>query len=304
MFRLFIYPFFLLVFVSCVKLVGDGFPDFEKVPVVNSIIMKDSLVKVHLSFTAPIDSTKIEYITNATVDLYVDGEFIEQIPYVDTGMYVSSYTAKADAEYRCEIVVQGYGDISCSTVMPPISKITNVEFINEAGLSEIGAIYPAVKVTFDTNPDEVCYYEMVFTYKDKGYSFDMFPNMPDTLFYDIDVNEITDPILISEGLGLVVFSNELIGESSYEMQVNLWREDRGGSEMNMVPFVVGLRSVSYDYYKYVKQRELYEITKGDVFFENPQPIQTYSNIDGGYGIFASYACFESDTIYTYIDKQY
>jgi len=56
--------------------------------------------------------------------------------------------------------------------------------------------------------------------------------------------------------------------------------------------VATLSSVSEDYYKYNVTLAKYEQTQGDPF---AQPVQVYSNIENGFGIFGGYSSF-SDTL--------
>jgi hypothetical protein len=48
--------------------------------------------------------------------------------------------------------------------------------------------------------------------------------------------------------------------------------------------MVELQAISPDYYRYLKSVELYRVTESDAFSE---PIQIYSNVKNGWGIFGS-----------------
>ena len=69
--------FFLLALIilpSCRELVTDEFPEYTPIPTVNSILLKDSTIKVQVSLAGKLDTNQLALIDNAEVLLYVDGE--------------------------------------------------------------------------------------------------------------------------------------------------------------------------------------------------------------------------------------
>ena len=69
-------------------------------------------------------------------------------------------------------------------------------------------------------------------------------------------------------------------DGSYTV-VTMLKED---SEIIAPRVMVELQAISPDYYRYLKSVELYRITESDAFSE---PIQIYSNVKNGWGIFGS-----------------
>ncbi|MBP5590217.1 MAG: DUF4249 family protein, partial [Bacteroidales bacterium] len=73
---------------------------------------------------------------------------------------------------------------------------------------------------------------------------------------------------------------------SYEMTLNFYGSDYTDISME-------LRSLSKDLYKYLRSSYLYEMSRYPYDFLSVEPgYNLYSNIDGGYGIFAGYSSFE------------
>ncbi|MBK9388775.1 MAG: DUF4249 family protein [Bacteroidetes bacterium] len=67
---------------------------------------------------------------------------------------------------------------------------------------------------------------------------------------------------------------------------------------DLYPVILELRSVSQNYYRFVKQKYLYELGRYPEFMAaSTTAFPLYSNINGGYGIFAGYSLVKSDTIY-------
>jgi hypothetical protein len=118
----------------------------------------------------------------------------------------------------------------------------------------------------------------------------------------VQILNITDPVLLNEGIPLTVFSNELIESDSYTMTINYtsgnYTSNGNGWNTELYPLVIELRAITYDYYMYLKQLYLYETGRypTDVGGGAVTNFNLYSNIPGGYGIFAGYSWVVSDTI--------
>lgn len=69
-------------------------------------------------------------------------------------------------------------------------------------------------------------------------------------------------------------------------------------QTTLFPLILEVRSVSSNYYHFVKQKYLYEKGRYPEFMAaSTTAFPLYSNITGGYGIFGSYSAVQSDTIY-------
>jgi hypothetical protein len=276
-----IIVFIAFLLTSCRELVQDDFPYFKPVPVINSILIADSLVKVHVSLAGKIDSNQLALIENAEVLLFVDGQYIEKLSHSGNGIYGSVAVAESQKVYSCEVTIPGYPKIVCTDSIPETSVISDIVHINQAGKDPEGIIYPAVKVTFTNDPSKNLYYELVI--KMLKYGYEQRPYLI----------SITDPVLLNEGIPIAVFSNEIIKGDSYTMSINYVT---GSSSGHLFPLLVEFRSISYDYYQFVKQQYLYEQGRYPEFGSAFTSANLYSNVKGGYGIFAGYSSVQSDTI--------
>jgi hypothetical protein len=275
----------VLVLSSCKTLVTDEFPDFKSVPTVNSILVEGKPLSVEVSLTGGLDSLPLSIVTNATIDLYINGKFSEQLDYTEDRNYTSTAIVEAGKEYKCKVVIPGRDTIVCSQTLPKPSPILNVEHINIAGRDDEGTTYPAIKLTFSNDPSERRYYEVFIRYFQGA----------------ITIHTIIDPVILNEGLPIALFSNELIQDSIYTMTLNYTNGQSSSSNggpfrTTLFPIVVELRSVSYDYYRYKKQYYLYAEGKDAGITESMTASPLYSNIESGYGIFAGYSVFATDTI--------
>ena len=283
--------FSLLTLYSCRELVQDEFPDFAPVPTVNSILVAGEPVIIQVSIAGKLDTNKIVLVNNAEVLLSVDGQYRETLTYSDEGIYFSSVVVEPNKTYHCEVNIQGFPTVTCTDSIPEAAVISDIIHINKAGKNEEGLTYPAIKFTFTNNPTVKQYYEVVIRLISHG---------SEKL---ATLERITDPLILSEGLPIALFNNSLISGSGYSMTINYssgeYSSVNGQSpQAELYPLIIELRSVSSDYYKFVKQKFLYEQGRYPEFLAaSVTAFPLYSNVKGGYGIFGGYSAVQSDTIY-------
>jgi len=110
----------------------------------------------------------------------------------------------------------------------------------------------------------------------------------------------TDPVLVSTGLldyyaESIVFTDEQFDGEQTSIKANYWIQTGempligGGPEYGYLLFV-SLRSISESYYNYIRKQIIYRYNlESNIFTGLPDPVHMYSNITGGYGIFAGYS---------------
>ena len=289
----------ILFTVSCKKIVQSEFPDIEQTPVVNSILMQDSVIKINVSLSGKLDSNDLTFIKNAVVKLYVDDVLAETINHSSDGMYISNIIAESGKKYSCVIEIQGYDELKCSCTIPKKTEILETSHENLAYIDEEGTIFPSITLKFKNNPDTLLYYEVIIkvlryeSHYDENYSI-----YEKSAYFNAPLVGIEDPVIINEGLPIAVFSNEIIPGNEYTMTLNYSTMGTSWNLSHLYPIIVELRSVSFDYYKYAQALYLYEeqldneSIDGRIF-----PLSIYSNVEGGYGIFTGYSTYATDTIF-------
>lgn len=281
----------LLALCSCRELVTNEFPGFTPVPTVNSILIAGKPLKVHVSMAEKLDTNQLSLVNDADISLYIDGNYTENLSPDDNGIYFSSSIIEPFRSYKLEVNIPGYNTIICNEILPSASTITNIIHNNNAGKDEEGMIYPSVSLSFKTKPAERQYFEIVLR----------------TLQYKHErtatLKKITDPVLLNEGLPLTIFSNETIRDSVYNMTINYFTGSAGFSgdepyHTELFPLIIELRSCSHNYYQFIKQKYLYEKGRFPEFLAaSTNAFPLFSNIPGGYGIFAGYSVVVSDTLF-------
>lgn len=279
----------LTMFFSCRKLVQSEFADFKQVPTVNSFLKAGSLLKVHISLASKLDTNELKGVDNAQVQLLVDDVFKELLTSTGNGAFTSTTLVEPLKKYECRVDIPGYETLNCSNSIPKPSHLRDIIHISVAGKDQEGMTYPAVKFTFSNNPAEKQYYEARIRLIEYGSE------------QIADMYNIVDPVLLNEGLPLIVFSNELIHDTSYTMTINYITGSASGTNgiwhTDLYPFILEVRSVSYDYYQFARQKYLYDTGRFPEFgLSSNQAFQLYSNVKNGYGIFAGYSAVITDTI--------
>lgn len=275
---------------GCKELVQDEFPDFSPVPTVNSFLIADSIIKLNISLADKLDSLPLTTVENADVELHIDGEFEELLQSKGNGWYNSEAIAKAGSIYDCIVRIEGYDEVNCSETIPIADSILSIEHILNAGKDEEGLSYPALKVRFSNDPNNKRYFQLIIhihvhDYWRTGY-----------------MKDIVDPVLLSEGLPLLVFSNEKMEGDSYTMTINYSTGSAGSRNgepmrMHLYPFIIELRSISYNYYHYLRQLYLYERGRYPEFGMGTSGVfPLHSNVENGQGIFAGYSTYFSELI--------
>jgi len=279
-----------LVFLSCRKVVNEEFNDPVQIPVINSLLISDKTIEVHVSLPENINAKDIQTIENADISLFIDEIFAEKLVYTGEGIYSGTTLVEPGKSYKCEALIPGYKIITCNDRIPEYPLLYNVEHVNEAGKDEEGVVYPAVNLTFANNINSNQYFEVVIR----------------TLHHhEIEIaslEKITDPLIIKEGLPIALFTNELINDTLYNLTLNYTTGTTSNTNDRwhtvLYPLIIEFRAISLNYYHFARSSYLYEQGRYPGSLEEQTKVfNLHSNIENGYGIFAGFSVVQSDTVY-------
>jgi hypothetical protein len=274
---------------------------FEPKLVINGFLRPDSLVSVNVRSTMSVLSNEITFIENATVNLFVNGEFIESLVYNCNGDYKSeNHRPSAGDVYSIEVIADGYDTVTATDTIPEIVKILSATKARGNTFDEYGDPDTDYTVRFVDGSGNN-YYELMFIGQSSPTEFNS--------NFSIGFNEgviIADPVMKNDSdLDLYpptfLFSDYLINGEDYTLSVKMNGGSGGDFTSPIVPpyesgFFVVLRSASHSYYQYMKSWYRHKLgkqvgNKVEAFALTPllsDPVKMYSNIEGGYGIFTSY----------------
>jgi len=303
---------FLLVILAlgCEKEIKIKDKSFKPQLVANCIIDTDNMFSVLVCQSTRITDTAVTLVGNATVELWLGNIFLENLPYSGDGYYKSSINKPIPGKaYQLKLSAPGFTDIIAFDTIPKPVEVNDATYIfnfKSDGNEDSNA---DMFIEFTDPVNEKNYYELIFYTKKVTYdSWDL----NDTVTIIQNYNEFTtdDPILKAEGdmaykPTSIFFSDELFNGKSQKMVFNIYTYG-GGFYYGVTDFdhgadkIAELRSISFSYYQYLKKwtRHLYNqginLSIGDSqelrdFLFTGEPVNMYSNVQNGYGIFAGYS---------------
>lgn len=317
------YIFFislLIVLTSCETVIDFNGKDTAPLLVVNSIISPDSVIKVHVSesrFFLEEDS-KFVNINNATVKLWVNDLEYEQLTPANNGIYQGKYIPKSGDKLKITAKNSNYSEVSASTEIIPANPIlsvdTNSVILEKTPLLSYNYNSPTVvdtlgylinnelklKMNFNDPANQENFYKvslrMKLYFSDGSTQIGKYYfSSEDVVFGNTSASGIFDESTTNY---YNVFSDELFNGKPYGLKLsanfysyvysnNVPSKLKSKDEpVNVTKneLIVELQSISKSYYLYLKTRDA-SSSYVDFFSE---PVQIYSNIKGGIGVFGSY----------------
>jgi len=308
--------FALLVFASCETLVDVDIPREAPKLVVNTQLVPDSIIRLHLTQSRFIlDNTEFRGVNNATITVLEEGNIIEQLQKTEEdGMYVSNFVVEEGKNYTLKAEAQGFTAVEASSYLAPKVPIQNI--VLDSALEYSGNycydrdscfdtynIYYDVKLTLKDPANSPNYYSVMVYSKRTEYYIEEYPDgTTKEISYDylqqlyLNSNDasvaLADFDLSGEGAWgeEIMFSDEIFDGKTYTFNFEIDNGFSSTDENQELIFV--LKHLSETQFKYQVSRELQNWNDGNPFAE---PVQVYNNIKNGYGIFAGYSA-DSKTV--------
>jgi len=289
-----LYIFIILIaaiLTSCETTIDFNGKDTNPILVVNSIISPDSAIKVHVSESRFFleDDSKFVNLNNATVKLLINNVEYEQLKPVQNGYYLGTYVPKPGDKLKIIAYSSKYEEVSATTEIIPANPVLSVD--TSTVILEKTAL---LSYNYNqTTPDTIG-----FTINNQ-FKINVNFNDPANVqnFYKITLKM---KVWLSDGttqIGKYYFnSDDVVFGSTSESGINFYSylyfnntPSKSGNLFEPLTItknelIVELQSISKSYYLYLKTRDASN-TFVDFFSE---PIQIFSNIQGGIGIFGSY----------------
>ena len=290
--KLFLLLSISLVYISCEKIIPfEGDVNVPKL-VINSIFESDSTFKVHVSSSrSVIDTASFQNIEDAIVTIKDDnGNIIETLNHIDNGFYSGQTYPSQNKIYTLKVNHPNYNNISASDSLPSPITINNVDTLKVE--DPINGDRLQISMNFD-DPENTQNYYLIETYSVNEY---LVIKNSDTTEYELDTTKqymvLTDEVFQNGGSpwreqGL--FNDLLFNGQNKTLELEIPYEDISeigiGYEWSYKTKSarVYLHNISKSYYYYRTSLELYQSASGNPF---AQPVQVYSNIENGFGVFA------------------
>ncbi|HEX2920242.1 MAG TPA: DUF4249 domain-containing protein [Bacteroidales bacterium] len=249
--------------------------------VVNSFFTDSNRIKVHLSKSMGIlENSTPEYI-DATVILRKNDTIIDTLHY-ESGYYYSTVLAEKNINYSIEATIAGIGTVLSNDFIPEKTILQSYVCTDSILIDEDEMVINELRLDFQdfTGPS---FYEVDLEARD------IVRNSKMGLWF----KKNTDPIITSTGLldynpRTLIFTDKMFDGKQCSLKV--YFATTPWSDYNLK---ISFRSVSESYFKYKEKQFAYLFSlESDIFSGMSEPINLYSNIDGGYGIFAGYSSDE------------
>lgn len=266
---------------SCKKVIDMESPATDPKIVVNSFFTENSRIKVHLSKSIGILENIIPEYTDAIVILRENNIIIDTL-YYQSGYYYSHIQAEANKHYALEIIVPDMESVFCEDLIPEKTLLQGFVCNDSVLIDGDGFIINELKLDFQdfSGPS---FYEVKLEAEDVIYNYKM----------GLWFMKNSDPIITSTGLldynpRTLIFTDKMF--DGKHCSVKIYFATQSYSDYNLK---IIFRSVSESYYKFKEKQFAYLFSlDSDIFSGMSEPINLFSNITGGYGIFAGYTSDE------------
>ena len=298
---------------------------YKRKIVVESFINPDSVIKVSVAWNKPgNDTSAVKYIDGAHVQIEEDGVVIVSGT-TDNGTLLSNVYPAAGKSYHLSVMVEGEEEVTAETSIPPPADISfttrekladKYRYVTYDGIEYVvpptyELRYIATDVSDIVIPTEVSavWIEAYASY-DNGIIYgsetnELFSSSPyfdqvNSLGNNSDVLERESSIMYERGfiriqrqaLSLALpftFTMEIFYRWSHFDYVEIdgvgeWITESGLAEQ----FLLYLTSPSDEYDKYRRSAVKQELAQNIILFFTNDPVNVFSNIHNGVGIFAGY----------------
>ena len=282
-----IVAFVLLSLFSCEKEISMDLPLIEDAHVLNSLFHENEHIYVELSkIHSPFSDVPIP--EDDAFLIIKNGVAVDTLRHCQNGQYESTLIATSNTKYEISAYIDGELKVFSSDSVPaPIcgSEIACSTFTDFVGTNEYNEKYSEFSISINDKPDETNYYEIKI--------YILFSNG------DIVSGNCWSSDLIVEAEGIndyspttVLFSDKLFGQEQAVLTIFYQPPYYVDSNQLIDPdyrVIVHCRNVSEHYYKYKKGLVAHLSGKEYDFWNSAgDPVPMYSNIEGGFGVFACY----------------
>ncbi len=291
---IFVYSIVGLLFLSsCIKEIKIKTDNIEKLPVINCIFSPDSVFKIFVSLPTEITNNELHYVEDASIKITSENNTVINLYYTGkNGIYKSTTKPEINILYTLEVDVPGFETIKATDKIPEPVNIEDVEYYYDIDILNNDSI-PMSRITFTDDVNFENYYDCID-----------FEKLGNERIYNINYHGefIPDNVLLAENYidynpTSFFFSDMLFNGSQYK--ISLPFADSFYTNSN-----IEFRTTSKNYYFFRKYwtRHLYnqsndqnigndfeDIDFMELLFSG-DPIEMFTNIENGYGIFAGYSC--------------
>ncbi len=295
-----IFIFILLIFISCEKEIELKLDKGQDKLVVNSLFYPDTNFRVYVTTTKLINENKNTFVNDAVVKLYKNDVYLETLNFEGDGWYTSVAKPEYDTRYKIE-VLQGEKYVFAESSIPDTAIFLGEYTIKNTCEGSYLTSNTTYKLTIIHDNSKERFYQ----------------TMEGTFFQtEEDYRNISDPSILSDSEieynpKSLFFSNKLFESDTAIIHISKSTITDFGIDCNIIigvpysNFYVQTKNLSKEYYLFLKTWVKHKYNQNsDTNIEEPiklifqgQPIEMYSNVVGGYGVFAGFNKQQVEFIY-------
>lgn len=270
----------LVLNISCEKEIELDPEEKEPRIVVNSIFQQGDTICLQISESASILYTgELPRITNASAKLFdSNNNLLGTFEHDSAGIYkLPGFIPQAGNFYHLKVTDNVHNDVDATAYLPSIVNINEIDTLSKGNNMNF-------QIRFDDNPNEINYYaitilQMAYYFNGMGYSASSTDGMCTN---QMEVRNGESDIEGNKCGIIFLFDDKTFNGQEFTFSADQYIFE----DADCTTFVLSLRNISEDYFNYKLTNDLYNEIQPDPF---SQPVQVYSNIENGFGIFAGYS---------------
>jgi hypothetical protein len=288
---------------SCTKEIEIDTPKTaEKIVVYSTIVpfyySNPKELKVSVRNSAYIFDTSISDIKDALVLYYENGHLKDTLRYnkQEKGYQITKKITdypKVGNFYSIKVIKNGYKIVSANTYIPKQVKIDTVILKKIAYIDETGSAFSELTLSFEDPVNDTNYYEIVVS--DRSYDYynqeELYSLSSDD---DIITSEAYYPSILNIDLKnpkYILFSDKTINGKRINIHLFYCPPQEESSVRYITNHYIDIhfRNVTKDYFLFkTTLLQNRNSMQEDILYGMSAPINTYTNIKNGYGLFSGY----------------
>jgi len=268
-------------------------PEFKANLVVNSTFSTENLFTVNVTQSRNIldPASSIDFVSGASVEIKdITTGITHELEYMEEGNYsLPGFLPVYGSEYEIEVNAEGFEAV---TAMSRVPYSVFIDFKKRPVFHE-GEVATEIDLSFsdETNDENFIVWEIVQGYNSPVYDAFDFSDIGDNPVLLTSDFESSESVLPDQTLQSRVFLNNPITDGTFATNfiapVNpASAASSGNTEEDRM--YLRVMTVSPQLYEYLKSIEIYRLT-GKANSSISTPLDIYSNVDGGLGIFAGFS---------------
>lgn len=273
-----------LLLGGCEKNLNPEDLGYTKELVVNALFQQSNTMMVYLGYTLPHPGSQVPVPENASVAIYEDGVFKEQLSFLEKdsvtgmGLFRPGFKAKPGKSYTIKAYADGMPEASGTTLVPVVPELSGLSFqvVEDPDTS--------IEFQFNVTGIEAQGHEHYIIKAYLKYTVPILDSITgDTVLYIETKNaslNITDAEKVSSNVYYLENPAQAGNSRTIKGKIN-WTDLPIPYQLELIADV---RNSSDEYYLYQKSLNAYFSSQYDL----NDPVFVYSNIRGGKGIVAAY----------------